>query len=404
MNTDELNALILRNPSRTPQIISNATIQPALRNDLIVPISLPELTTITFENVTFGQVIYFNRQGRGRAVFKNCKFLGSAYFHDFTDGDIFFDEKVQFGCHFEVKNCTKFGVQFSPNCEVSVDQSPLDPARKKFNVLNVSVDDSSRIYFQMPHYLGHLNLMSSQSNFSYLDLYPDELTIRLFSSSVEFLKFKCPHLRQLQLSRTKIELSEFETETIYSIKKFYVAGTGVILRKEGVEELARAIRRNGNERDFLKLMTFAVKAWLKANIETYREKSKTDGKSLVRAGNIFFGNLRYLLQYYCVIKPTGRFYKWENILGIQMAQIFAFAFVYACLGHFKGICDGGACANRVIDLWRAVYFSGMTSITISYGDFIPVGALKVVALVQGFIGVSLNLLFAFSLSKRYASS
>jgi hypothetical protein len=76
--------------------------------------------------------------------------------------------------------------------------------------------------------------------------------------------------------------------------------------------------------------------------------------------------------------------------------IFAFAVVYASASRLD--CDFGVSGARTVRDF--VYFSGVTQLTIGYGELSPTGAARPVALFQAMVGLALTV-FIFA---RFASS
>lgn len=57
-----------------------------------------------------------------------------------------------------------------------------------------------------------------------------------------------------------------------------------------------------------------------------------------------------------------------------------------------------------LNLMQAAYLSGITFTTIGYGDIAPTGLLKIVAVIEGFLGIFLTSGFLVSLLRRYSDS
>jgi len=64
-----------------------------------------------------------------------------------------------------------------------------------------------------------------------------------------------------------------------------------------------------------------------------------------------------------------------------------------------GIVD--ARGERAGDPITYLYFSGISFTTIGYGDWRPVGAARLVAMIEGLLGITLSACFTISLTRRY---
>ncbi len=60
----------------------------------------------------------------------------------------------------------------------------------------------------------------------------------------------------------------------------------------------------------------------------------------------------------------------------------------------------GACLIPVEDFWNNLYFSVVTFTTLGYGDFRPIGAVRVLASVESLLGIFLIALFIFAFARR----
>ena len=59
-------------------------------------------------------------------------------------------------------------------------------------------------------------------------------------------------------------------------------------------------------------------------------------------------------------------------------------------------------SSRSVDVWRALYFSGITFATVGYGDFIPQPHARFLALTEGFLGALTMGFFVAVLAARLA--
>lgn len=60
----------------------------------------------------------------------------------------------------------------------------------------------------------------------------------------------------------------------------------------------------------------------------------------------------------------------------------------------------GTCLIPVGDYWNNLYFSVVTFTTLGYGDFRPIGTIKVLASIEALLGIFLIALFIFALARR----
>ena len=93
------------------------------------------------------------------------------------------------------------------------------------------------------------------------------------------------------------------------------------------------------------------------------------------------------------LKINWRYYYIENTVRTILLSlvnylefIVCFGFLYCILGR-----DGGGLVFKE-SIFDGYYFSGVTQLTIGYGDIIPSGAAKYLALFQGFIGFLFTIL------------
>jgi Ion channel len=89
----------------------------------------------------------------------------------------------------------------------------------------------------------------------------------------------------------------------------------------------------------------------------------------------------------------------EQLIGFWVALIICFGFVYwiAGLSMGSGLKSGDAMVHTdLAGLGSAIYFSFVTALSIGYGDIIPVGPLRIVAVIEGIAGL---LVFGCVISK-----
>jgi potassium channel LctB len=89
----------------------------------------------------------------------------------------------------------------------------------------------------------------------------------------------------------------------------------------------------------------------------------------------------------------------EQLVGFWLGIIIVFGFIYwaAGIGMGWGLQAGNtAVKSDLHGLGTAIYFSFVTALSIGYGDIIPVGALRILAITEGIAGL---LIFGCVISK-----
>ncbi|WP_293778453.1 potassium channel family protein [uncultured Oxalicibacterium sp.] len=92
---------------------------------------------------------------------------------------------------------------------------------------------------------------------------------------------------------------------------------------------------------------------------------------------------------------TGGFIKPSRIVLWAAVVILGFSGIY-----WQGASSFGQ-ANPIGSYWDALYFSGVTFTTIGYGDILPLHWMRVFAVFEGLLGISLSGAFLVSLTRRY---
>jgi len=85
-----------------------------------------------------------------------------------------------------------------------------------------------------------------------------------------------------------------------------------------------------------------------------------------------------------------------RVFGTALASIFIFGFIYA--GSGLVLPAGGRFVTSLAD---SLYFSAVTFSTVGYGDFLPHGWVKLAAVLEGLLGITLTPLFVVALTRRY---
>jgi hypothetical protein len=92
---------------------------------------------------------------------------------------------------------------------------------------------------------------------------------------------------------------------------------------------------------------------------------------------------------------AGFGYRPLRVIVTAMVIIWIYAFLYWLA---DGVRWGGSHVRG--NFWHALYLSGITFVTVGYGDFIPAAHVRLLAFTEGFIGAFLIGLFAAVLANR----
>src|SRR5699024_6989998 len=96
-----------------------------------------------------------------------------------------------------------------------------------------------------------------------------------------------------------------------------------------------------------------------------------------------------------------------TLLIIYTIVIIGFGLIYFILS-FQGVVliESGNFEHMSVlnSLMRSIYFSGVTLLTIGYGDISPLGVVRFIALVEALIGYILPTAFVLRLVTRKASN
>jgi hypothetical protein len=103
-----------------------------------------------------------------------------------------------------------------------------------------------------------------------------------------------------------------------------------------------------------------------------------------------------------VIWLFGALLKPIRIFVVLLCALFIFGFIYQlpCL-VFNAPGVENASVVRNLSFSEAFYYSGITFTTVGYGDISPVGIARVVAIIEGLIGILLSSAFLASLIRKY---
>src|SRR5205823_2692826 len=96
---------------------------------------------------------------------------------------------------------------------------------------------------------------------------------------------------------------------------------------------------------------------------------------------------------------AGFGYRPWRVISTAICIVLVYGFIYWTINGVTGRASAGP-----IDLWHAIYFSGITFATVGYGDFIPAPHARMLALTEGFIGVFTMGLFVAVLANRLSKA
>ncbi|MBI3312632.1 MAG: hypothetical protein HYZ83_00165 [Candidatus Omnitrophica bacterium] len=85
-----------------------------------------------------------------------------------------------------------------------------------------------------------------------------------------------------------------------------------------------------------------------------------------------------------------------NTFIVGSVVILTSAYLY----HISGMIHAGG-VQRPVDFFEALYFSVVTFSTVGYGDYVPLGWVRFIAVLEAFSGIFLMPLFVICLSRRY---
>lgn len=91
-----------------------------------------------------------------------------------------------------------------------------------------------------------------------------------------------------------------------------------------------------------------------------------------------------------VVKNMSQFFSLIIIFSLMIMLLFALIYAYLPTGTARLVDDDG---NKITDFKDAFYFSGVTFLTIGYGDITPTRGFDFVAILEGLMGNLLVITF-----------
>ncbi len=109
------------------------------------------------------------------------------------------------------------------------------------------------------------------------------------------------------------------------------------------------------------------------------------------------------------LSETTRLSKWliKRLSGFTKPSVFFIAGIFIILSFSFGYYTCGTIRideRDCISFWEALYFSGATFTTISYGDMQPLGLTRIFTVVEGLLGIIICSGFLVSLVRKYTKS
>lgn len=92
---------------------------------------------------------------------------------------------------------------------------------------------------------------------------------------------------------------------------------------------------------------------------------------------------------------AGFGYRPLRVVGLAAVVVVGFGLLYWIVG---GVVAAGS--HEPAGLWDCLYFSGVTFATVGYGDYLPAAGMRVLAMVEGFVGALTMGFFVAVLANR----
>ncbi len=387
---------------------------------------------LSFQNTEFGDgnVLFINSVfGKGKVFFKVARFgNGEIDFHysKFLGGDISF-ERVEFGDGFVNFKTVEFGVG-----KVNFNRAVFGNGPKSFE--GCSAD--GRMTFKKTSF-GEGDINFELAEFANTDLSFEKANlgkgaISFFNSQFKALSLNGCHINDyldlrvqscgfVNLSDTIVrDIIDFKPyEFKVKIDKLNIYGMrllGVIYidwKNNCVEQIIRncqdvSLTEKADEFRILK-ESFNKAGQYSDEDDSYvlfkrfeelsNYQEKTSKKRLVKLYEFPFYLFRKLVFDYAGLYATNPM----RVLLAMIVTLSFFGFVYSLilLTNTGGIVSGiGGDHNLIGILGRSFYHSGITFFTIGYGDFYPLGAVRWLSNVEGFVGVFLMSYFTVAFVRK----
>ena len=366
--------------------------------------------------------------GNGKVSFKLAEFGdGEIDFHycKFGDGDIIF-ERTKFGNGLLDFRTVDFGqgrVSFNKielfSGDIILEASEMSSGSITFknsvlghgifNFENAIFRDSDLIIEDVDFGQGKVSFKNSQFN-----------NISLNDSQInQYIDLRIRKCKKLNLSNTiikdildirsydfKIEIEELDFSGIRLLGRIYIDWKDLNIKKlihnqttslrskaEQFRMLKENFRSNGmyDEEDY-------------AYVEFKRAEAKADLKSHIgkRKKNRIFAYIVYIFKWLVFDKMGLYATNPIRVLASMLVTYVMFSLLYMALVSMRlgEIYPGPPDAHQLSLATKAFYFSIITFFTIGFGDFYPMGALRIIAGMEGFAGVFLMSYFTVAFVRK----
>ncbi len=362
---------------------------------------------VSFKLAEFGDGdldFHFCKFGEGDKIFERTKFKNGLL--DFRTVD-FYKGRVSFNKIELLSGDIIFEASEMVSGSISFKNSVL--GNGVFNFENAIFREADLLIEDVDFGQGKVSFNYSQFN-----------NISLKDSQInQYIDLRVKHCKKLDLSNTiikdildirsyefKMEIEEIDFSGIRLLGRIYIDWKDLNLKKliynqntslrsksEQFRMLKENFRINGlyDEEDaaYVEFKRAEAKADLKSQIEKHK-------KSKISAYIIYI--FKWLVFDKMGLYATNPI----RVLGSMLVTYVGFSFLYMTLVHFRlgEIFPGPPDAAQLSLMAKAFYFSVITFFTIGFGDFYPMGALRIVAGVEGFCGVFLMSYFTVAFVRK----
>ena len=401
MDVNQLNAHLRAFEQGTKAHIVNQTITSTMRGHLFVPAEIPAQVDVEFENVTFIGDHYFHQNYKGQLIFKNCQFQGMrAVFSKCVGGYVTFlgTNSVGFGLSFE--ECDGLSVFIDgANCSFTVNPESYLPAEHATHIdrqtMNISIRKTVRSGFTFQALTVPLVVQCWESDLTMLDLRVSSLDfLQTLMSKASTLKARWEQIGRLDIGSGEFESLDFDLDAARKIPYL----TGPSARAKGIDSrslatIAKTFKSQGEMNLFVEFFSRSGSAEAAMKM-THLKKDGTQKKLNTR-----FAVVKLQLVDIVINRWFKRFYAVGPVITTQAATITGFALIYLVFRNYLHYSSG----EPISKFSEALYFSGVTFLTIGYGDVLPSGWVQILAVFEGFVGLILGLIVAVVASRRYSS-